>query len=203
MPARKVVDLELAVTMLHAGKTLRAVAAALEVHEETLRRKLRTIGFPKIGPGGWDRSGSKNPSWNGGRRLTRDGYVLIYCPDHPAAPARSGCVPEHRLVMERKLGRYLAKNEVVHHIDGNRQNNVAENLRLYQSNGQHLAETLRGRKNKVSPEGREKLQECGRRVQEWWRANPNRRRGPKTGAPPSPSPSGPTPAPPGTDPPLP
>ena len=36
----------------------------------------------------------------------------------------------HRWVMEKKLGRRLEKGEIVHHIDGNRQNNDLENLKL-------------------------------------------------------------------------
>lgn len=35
---------------------------------------------------------------------------------------------EHRVVMERKLGRKLCKGEVVHHIDGNAHNNHPDNL---------------------------------------------------------------------------
>ena len=32
--------------------------------------------------------------------------------------------------MEKKLGRYLKPNEIVHHIDGNKQNNKLSNLKL-------------------------------------------------------------------------
>ncbi len=37
---------------------------------------------------------------------------------------------EHRLVAEIKLGRALMHNEVVHHIDGNKQNNEPDNLMI-------------------------------------------------------------------------
>lgn len=37
---------------------------------------------------------------------------------------------EHRLVMEKSIGRFLNENEVVHHIDENPRNNSIENLRL-------------------------------------------------------------------------
>jgi len=56
-------------------------------------------------------------------------YKLIYNPDHPYT-TKMGYVREHRLAMEKHLGRYLKKNEIVHHIDGNGLNNILSNLEL-------------------------------------------------------------------------
>jgi hypothetical protein len=39
-------------------------------------------------------------------------------------------IDEHRLVMERHVGRKLSFNEVVHHKDGNGRNNKIENLEI-------------------------------------------------------------------------
>ena len=39
-------------------------------------------------------------------------------------------VPEHRLLIEEKIGRYLKPNETVHHKDGDKQNNRLSNLLL-------------------------------------------------------------------------
>lgn len=77
-----------------------------------------------------DHSGCKHPQWNGGRSVNSQGYVLIYSPDHPYKDQRN-CVREHRLVMERHIGRYLSPEEVVHHINGNHQDNRIENLQLF------------------------------------------------------------------------
>jgi hypothetical protein len=56
--------------------------------------------------------------------------------------------------MEQKLGRYLTKDEVVDHIDGNKLNNAPENLRLFSSNADHLRETLSGKCPKWTEEGK-------------------------------------------------
>ena len=75
-------------------------------------------------------------NWKGGRRII-NGYVFLYVPDHPYAV--NGIVQEHRLVMEKHLGRYLEPYEVVHHLDGNRQNNAIENLEV-KTRGRHISE---------------------------------------------------------------
>ncbi len=66
-----------------------------------------------------------------GRVSQGNGYVMIHLPDHPNAARSSGYVLEHRLVMERMLGRPLEPFENVHHINGIRDDNRPENLELW------------------------------------------------------------------------
>lgn len=52
----------------------------------------------------------------GARKLTGDGYVIVWAPGHPNAQA-SGWVFEHRMVMAELLGRALLPHEQPHHIN--------------------------------------------------------------------------------------
>ena len=72
--------------------------------------------------------GNKN-SWKGGRIKTKYGYVYIRKPKHPFANG-IGYVAEHRLIMEKQLGRYLEKWEQVHHKNVIKSDNRIDNLEL-------------------------------------------------------------------------
>lgn len=55
----------------------------------------------------------------------------------------------HRKIAETKIGRTLFDGEVVHHIDGNKENNDPDNLMVFKSNGDHV------RFHNLSPSTRE------------------------------------------------
>ncbi|OMD16236.1 HNH endonuclease signature motif containing protein [Paenibacillus odorifer] len=82
-------------------------------------------------------SGHDSVNWKGGRTVTPAGYVLVYAPGNPMSNVR-GYVREHRLVMSEHLGRTLTGDEVVHHLDGDKANNVLDNLQLL-TNAEHSA----------------------------------------------------------------
>ena len=73
--------------------------------------------------------GIHNGMWQDGRYETPAGYVMLYSPQHPNRVA-GNYVLEHRLVMEKNLGRFLTDKEQVHHINGMRSDNRIENLEL-------------------------------------------------------------------------
>ncbi len=82
------------------------------------------MGRPK---GSW--TGAANPKYNGGRYVTKAGYVFLRRPDHPNADKR-GYVREHVLVASEKLGRPIENGEIVHHINEDPSDNRPENLEV-------------------------------------------------------------------------
>jgi hypothetical protein len=77
-------------------------------------------------------AGENGSRWRGGRRIDDRGYVLIWAPDHHSVKGTKRIyVAEHRLVMERMIGRPLLRTEQVHHKNGIRDDNRPQNLELW------------------------------------------------------------------------
>jgi len=71
-------------------------------------------------------------------------YRRVYLPGHPRADA-IGHVLEHVVIAERALGKALPKRAQVHHVDGNKRNNVRSNLVVCQDMAYHTLLHLRAR----------------------------------------------------------
>lgn len=114
-----------------------------------------------------DQTRENNPNWRGGRVIASNGYVLLRVgKDHHLADVR-GYAYEHRVVAEQKIGRRLRRREVVHHVDGNKLNNVPANLEVLPSTAHH-AHFEHGREENRAPGERNLRIECacgcGRRL---------------------------------------
>lgn len=86
--------------------------------------------------------GKLNSSWKGGKRISTYGYILVSDPTHIRVSNTSNpYVFEHVIIVEQNYtqfdpsyfieykGRiFLSKDYIVHHKDGNRQNNSLDNL---------------------------------------------------------------------------
>lgn len=141
-------------------RTSASIAEQLGESKKYVQAVLSRFDLPRRSRG--SATGELNGKFAGGRRIDRDGYVLVSSPNGYVSTRErrgrhTGVMYEHRIVMERKIGRPLLSTEVVDHIDGLRLHNAPENLRLFQSNSEHLKATITGHVPKWSEAGRAKL----------------------------------------------
>ena len=103
------------------------------------RHSLASIEKMKASQAGVDRTGANAASWKGGRFLTSKGYVMLSVSGLsekdralaiPMLTKNRDYVPEHRLVMARKLGRPLTRQEIPHHKNGIKGDNRPRNLEM-------------------------------------------------------------------------
>ena len=103
--------------------SLQAIANICNVKQPTIWKCLQRFQFLKR----LSLRGPEHMSWSGGKSVDSMGYILVNVPDHPNCNC-NGRVQEHRLIAEQALGRYLKKNEIIHHMNQDRKDNRNENL---------------------------------------------------------------------------
>lgn len=106
------------------NETLRSLGKKTNSNQETIRHiliayKMARKSIGRLGIGNKKRPISKK----------KNGYIEIFMPQHPNAD-RYGYIYEHRLIMEKCLGRILKSSELVHHRNKIRDDNRKENLQL-------------------------------------------------------------------------
>ena len=79
----------------------------------------------------------KSSNWKGGQYKTKYGYVYVINPTHPLANDL-GYVNRSIIVMEKKLKRILKPQEIVHHINGIKDDDRIKNLQLFSSAKEHM-----------------------------------------------------------------
>lgn len=93
------------------------------ISDETKKKiKLATTG---------KRMGIENPGWKGGRYKNKNGYIHILINGHYFL--------EHRYKIEQLLGRALEDYEHIHHLNGIKDDNRLENLKVV-INKEHYGE---------------------------------------------------------------
>lgn len=134
-PTKRAIDLDKAQELLDNGMPLKQVAQEVGIGVVTLRNRLLEQGVTA------DR-------YHKGHIRTWSGYIKLYRPDHPRVDSK-GYVHEHTLVMEAHTGRFLTENEVVHHINGIKNDNRIENLQLMDDWDHRHHHSSKPRKNKI------------------------------------------------------
>lgn len=98
------------------GRQYGITGSAVWARLKRAKYKMRPSGYPSF-------PGAKNWNWKGGRSRHKGGYMLVN-----VGPNRRRL--EHRVVIEKHLGRRLRSNEHVHHLNGVRDDNRIANLTL-------------------------------------------------------------------------
>ena len=136
--SKKKISVTLKKRWVNSGNKVNCIVCNKEIRRADWEVKDRQYHFCSIECRGKymsTRTKEKHPLYKG-RWKTSDRYILIHLPEHPFAD-KAGYVKEHRLIVEKKIGRYLTKEEVIHHMDEVRDNNDIDNLMIFPNSSQH------------------------------------------------------------------
>lgn len=70
----------------------------------------------------------KQFAWKGGESIHKSGYIMIRLKSNEFPNKIGRYVMKHRFIMEEYLGKKISKNQDVHHINGDKQDNRIQNL---------------------------------------------------------------------------
>jgi transposase len=102
-----------------SGRSVKEIANHFGCGGSVIRDRLKELSIPL-----------RPARWKGGRTRMA-GYVLVNAKHSKSLSSRSGLyVLEHRLVMEKHLGRKLLSTEIVHHKNGIKDDNRLKNLEI-------------------------------------------------------------------------
>ena len=90
----------------------------------------------------------RSRNWKGGRFREPSGYIMIYRPNHPKCN-QHGYVREHRLIYEESRNCCLVSWIEIHHINGNRSDNVWYNLRPLTKSAHSRLENTKDLTNRI------------------------------------------------------
>ena len=116
------------------GKTYEDIFGKVKAEDVKEKLRISHIGHKpsekqrKVSSERW--KGENNPRWTGGQYKDKHGYKWVH--DY-----KNRWRKEHRVVVEKIIGRDLKRSETIHHIDENKLNNKTENLYYFPNDNLH------------------------------------------------------------------
>lgn len=128
---KKITNEELIELYVNQDMSSIKIAKKYNMRVSSVCRRLNSLGIIKPSKGHEGRNGKKGTVYI-------KGYPVIYMPDHPRAKS-SGYVRQHIIEMEKMIGRTPTKEEEIHHIDLDKDNNTPKNLLLLENHREHMS----------------------------------------------------------------
>lgn len=141
--------------IIRAGGSIRGKSEAAKLAVENGSYSRRKVGARNYTPEFCKKISDHRKAWWAerakGTRINSNGYM-----EYTQGDMEGRLV--HVVEMEKRIGRRILPDEVVHHIDGNRSNNESDNLALMTSSGHsrmhRLQEAMDGRAPLRSQDGK-------------------------------------------------